>query len=74
MCYLCLEDFEFELPVEPTLEHKKKRLLKIKSLIWLASQMAMVESLLDVGQRTLCEDKVQALKEEQYRLSRETFN
>jgi len=71
MCYLCLQDFEFELPVKPELEQKKKRLLKIKSLLALASQMAIVESIFDEDERTLCEDKVEALKEEQYRLSRE---
>lgn len=71
MCYLCLQDFEFELPINPDLEQKKKRLLKIKSLLTLASQMATVESLFDVEDRTLCEDKVEDLKEEQYKLSRD---
>jgi hypothetical protein len=71
MCYLCLQDFEFELPVEPELEQKKKRLLKVKSLLKLASQMAMVESLIDESERTLCKDKVEELKTEQYELSRE---
>jgi len=71
MCYLCLQDFEFELPINPDLEQKKKRLLKVKSLLALASQMQMVEETMDVSERTLCEDKVEDLKEEQYRLSRE---
>ena len=71
MCYLCLQDFEFELPINPDLEQKKKRLLKVKSLLTLASQMAAVETLLDEHDRTLCEDKVDDLKEEQYRLSRD---
>lgn len=60
MCYLCLESFEFELPIEePILEQKKKRLLKIKSLLSLAVEL------------TLCEDAVEELKAEQYILSRE---
>jgi len=71
MCYLCLQDFEFELPVNPDLEKKKKRMKKVKSLLTLASQMAMVESLMDENERTLCEEKVEELKEEQYRLSQE---
>lgn len=71
MCYLCLQDFEFEMPVKPSLEEKKKRLLKVKSLLTLASQMAAVESIFDEDERTLCEDKVEELKEEQYRISRE---
>lgn len=71
MCYLCLQDFEFELPVKPNLEQKKKRLLKVKSLLSLASQMQMVEDNMDVSERTLCEDKVEQLREEQYILSRE---
>lgn len=71
MCYLCLQDFEFELPINPNLEQKKKRLLKVKSLLTLASQMAAVEINFDESERTLCEDKVEDLKEEQYRLSRD---
>lgn len=71
MCYLCLQDFEFELPVKPSLDQKKKRLLKVKSLLTLASQMQMVEDALDDSDRTLCEDKVDQLREEQYILSRE---
>lgn len=71
MCYLCLQDFSFELPVKPNLEQKKKRLGKIKSLLTLGSQMAMVESQMPESERTLCEEKVEELKEEQYRLSRE---
>jgi len=69
MCYLCLQDFDFELPVKP--EQKKKRILKLKSLLNLAALMASVESNMDEDERTLCEDKVKALKEEQYSLSRE---
>lgn len=69
MCYLCLQDFDFVLP--ENLEQKKKRLLKVKSLLKLASQMAMVENLMDVSERTLCEDKVEELKEEQFKLGRE---
>lgn len=60
MCLLCLQDFEFELPLEPKPERKKKRILKIKQLLQLGSQLSMV-----------CETKVEALKEEQYELSRE---
>ncbi len=60
MCFLCLQDFEFQLPPEPKPEQKKKRMLKIKSMLVLASQLNMV-----------CEEKVEALKEEQYELSRE---
>ncbi len=60
MCFLCLQDFEFELPLEPKPEQKKKRILKIKQMLNLASQMSMV-----------CESKVEELKEEQYELSRE---
>jgi hypothetical protein len=60
MCLLCLQDFEFELPTEPKPEQKKKRILKIKSLLQLGSELSMV-----------CETKVEALKEEQYELSRE---
>lgn len=71
MCYLCLQDFEFELPINPNLEQKKKRLLKVKSLLTLASQMTAVEINFDESERTLCEDKVEDLKEEQYRLSRD---
>ena len=71
MCYLCLQDFEFELPINPNLEQKKKRLLKVKSLLTLASQMAAVEIAFDESDRTLCEDKVDSLKEEQYILSRD---
>lgn len=59
------------MPVKPSLEEKKKRLLKVKSLLTLASQMAAVESIFDEDERTLCEDKVEELKEEQYRISRE---
>lgn len=71
MCYLCLQDFEFELPVKPNLDQKKKRLLKVKNLLQLASYMSAVESILPEEEKTLCEDKVEELKEEQYRLSRE---
>lgn len=60
MCFLCLQDFEFALPPEPKPEQKKKRILKIKQMLLLSSQMSMV-----------CEEKVDALKEEQYELSRE---
>ena len=60
MCFLCLQDFEFELPVEPKPEQKKKRILKIKQMLQMASGLSMV-----------CEEKVEALKEEQYELSRE---
>ena len=60
MCILCLQDFEFELPLEPKPEQKKKRILKVKQLLQMASQLSMV-----------CEEKVDALKEEQYELSRE---
>jgi hypothetical protein len=60
MCLLCLQDFEFELPVEPKPEQKKKRMLKIKSMLQLASQLSMT-----------CESKVEELKAEQYELSRE---
>lgn len=60
MCFLCLQDFEFELPQDPKPEQKKKRILKIKQMLFLASQMTAV-----------CEEKVEALKEEQYELSRE---
>jgi hypothetical protein len=67
MCFLCLQDFEFELPVEPKLEQKKKRLLGVKSLLQLASSMSMLADLTG----TPCEQKVEALKEEQYKLSRE---
>lgn len=59
------------MPVKPNLEEKKRRLLKIKSLLNLASQMVVVESVFDEDEKTLCEDKVEELKEEQYRISRE---
>jgi hypothetical protein len=71
MCYLCLQDFEFELPVKPNLDQKKKRLLKVKNLLKLASLMNMVEDNMDFSERTLCASKVEELQEEQYRLSRE---
>ena len=71
MCYLCLQDFDFQLPVKPELEQKKKRLLKVKSLLKLASLMLSVESSMDESERTLCDSKVESLKEEQYQLSRE---
>lgn len=71
MCYLCLQDFDFELPMKPSLEQKKKRLLKVKSLLTLASQMTMVEENMNDEERTLCKTKVDELKEEQYRLGRE---
>lgn len=64
MCYLCLQDFDFELPTQPELEQKKKRLLKIKSLLELSV-------LLSSNEEEVCVDKVGALKEEQYKLSRE---
>lgn len=67
MCFLCLQDFEFQLPVEPKLEQKKKRLLRVKSLLQLASSMTMLVDLTG----SPCQDKVEALKEEQYKLSRE---
>ncbi len=63
MCYLCLQDFDFQLPVKPELEQKKKRLLQVKKLLKLA---AFMEAFDDV-----CDSKVEALKEEQYTLSRE---
>lgn len=69
MCYLCLEDFSFEMP--ETIEKKKKRLLKVKSLLNLAYMMSMTESNMDASERTLCAEKVVALKEEQYKLSQE---
>jgi len=66
MCYLCLQDFQFELPVKnPTL--KKKRLLKIKSLLKIATLGLEINM-------PLCkkaEEEVEKLKEEQYKLSRE---
>ena len=71
MCYLCLQDFEFEMSVEKGLEKKKKRLLKLKSLLSLAAMMSSVESNMDESERTLCIDKVASLKEEQYKLSQE---
>lgn len=71
MCYLCLQDFEFELPVKPNLDQKKKRLKKIKSMLNLAVWMGAVEDNMNADERTLCESKVEELKEEQYRLSRE---
>ena len=71
MCYLCLQDFTFDLPVKPNLDQKKKRLLKVKSLLNLAANMSIIESLLVGNERTLCEEKVDELKEEQYKLGRE---
>lgn len=71
MCYLCLQDFEFEMPVKPSLEQKKKRLLKVKSLLTLAEDMKLVEANINISDRDLCEDKYKSLVEEQYRLSRE---
>lgn len=71
MCYLCMQDFKFDLPAKPNLEQKKKRLLKVKSLLLLATNMKLVEDNMNVSDRTLCEDKVNALTEEQYSLSRE---
>ena len=65
MCYLCLQDFDFELPVKPNLEQKKKRIRKIKSLLNFATQIAIIEPLY------CCKSKVEELEEEQYRLSRE---
>lgn len=59
MCFLCLHDFNFELPVEPKLEQKKKRLGNIKLLLAIAVY------------NEVCEGKVEQLKEEQYALSRE---
>lgn len=70
MCYLCLQDFSFELPVKPNLDQKKKRLLKVKSLLELASNMKM-ENLMDISNHILCEDKIEVLINEQYKLSRE---
>lgn len=58
MCYLCLKDFEFELPVKPNLDQKKKRLLRIKNLLALEIS-------------TMCDEKAEELKQEQYELSRE---
>ena len=66
-----MQDFTFDLPVKPNLDQKKKRLLKVKSLLNLAANMSIIESLLDENERTLCEEKVDELKEEQYKLGRE---
>lgn len=64
MCVLCLQDFEFYFdPPAETLEQKKKRLLHVKSLLNIASQLTVDDD--------VCDSKVEALKEEQYRLSRE---
>ena len=71
MCYLCLQDFNFEMPIEKGLEKKKKRLLKLKSLLNLAAMMSITESNMDESDRTLCVEKVVELKEEQYQLSQE---
>jgi len=60
MCFLCLESFEFELPVvKPDLAQKKKRISHIKLMLALASY------------NEVCEGKIEELKEEQYLLSRE---
>lgn len=59
MCFLCLHDFNFELPVKPNLDQKKKRLSNIKLLLAIAVY------------NDVCEGKVDQLKEEQYLLSRE---
>jgi pyruvate formate-lyase activating enzyme-like uncharacterized protein len=64
MCYLCLQDFDFELPIQPELEQKKKRLVKIKSLLTMSEFLA-------INAEEVCDNKVEALKEEQYKLSRE---
>lgn len=64
MCYLCLKDFELELPLNPDLEQKKERLLKIKTLLNLAAWMQAFEA-------DVCNNKLEEFKEEQYRLSRE---
>lgn len=71
MCYLCLQDFKFDLPAKPNLEQKKKRLLKVKSLLSLATNMKSVEDNMNFFDRTLCKDKVEKLVAEQYSLSRE---
>lgn len=66
MCFLCLRDFDFELPTpttkpaKPNLERKKKRIVFVKSLLALA-----------VDNSDVCEEKLKQLKEEQYALSRE---
>lgn len=64
MCYLCLEDFEFELPANPNLDQKKERLVTIKYLLNLASWASAFEL-------PTCEGKVEELKAEQYKLSRD---
>lgn len=71
MCYVCLQDFEFDFPSNPKLEDKKRRLTKIKSLLKIAAQMEINESIIDDRYKSLCKDKVEELKDEQYKLSRQ---
>lgn len=59
MCYLCLNDFEFY--VEEPQKDKKKRILKIKSLLQLVAMQSNID---------FCQDKIEELKTEQYELSR----
>lgn len=65
MCLLCLQGFEFELPNQtPTVEKKKKRAARIKVLLRAADALMAINY-------SVCEETIQALKEEQYKLSRE---
>lgn len=63
MCLLCLQDFEFVLPVK-TLPEKKKRAGRIKILLNAADCLMAINY-------PVCQEKYDSLKEEQYKLSRE---
>ena len=64
MCFLCLQDFIFEIPETKDLEIKKKSLKTIKNLnnlISLASEL----------QIEMCSSKIDDVKNKMYKLSRE---
>lgn len=64
MCFLCLQDFIFEIPETKDLEIKKKNLKTIKNLnnlISLASEL----------QIEMCSSKIYDVKNKMYKLSRE---
>lgn len=64
MCFLCLQDFIFEIPETKDLEIKKKNLKTIKNLnnlISLASEL----------QIEMCQSKINDVKNKMYKLSRE---
>lgn len=64
MCFLCLQDFIFEIPETKDLEIKKKSLKTIKKLNNLISLAADL-------QIEMCSSKIYDVKNKMYKLSRE---